>query len=297
MDQSDGLLKENPHAWSNDYNVMVIDNPVGSGFSTLGFEEYRRIATPGRSVGPQTVVRTVPRSYVTSEKEMREDFYTALKVFFKKNPLWVTGESYGGKYVPNVAYEIQLRGELPLKGVIIGNGVYSGKIQAPTVPDFAYASGVIDERGYEAAKTKFQHCVQLIEEGSLKEAEEFCEDSVRWLYASNKSAGGVFYYDLGLPDASFLDRITDQLSKYLNSAPTREALHVGLRTWRQSDETGPVADALLADFETEQGTRNGPAPFSPSPGRSGGPGSRKRAQAVGVDGREHGWLMSPGRHG
>lgn len=238
MDQSDGLLKENPHAWSNDYNVMVIDNPVGSGFSYTG-----------------------KKSYVTSEKEMREDFYTALKVFFKKhpeymrNPLWVTGESYGGKYVPNVAYEIQLRGELPLKGVIIGNGVYSGKIQAPTVPDFAYASGVIDERGYEAAKTKFQHCVQLIEEGSLKEAEEFCEDSVRWLYASNKSAGGVFYYDLGLPDASFLDRITDQLSKYLNSAPTREALHVGLRTWRQSDETGPVADALLADFETEQGMR------------------------------------------
>lgn len=72
---------------------------------------------------------------------------------------------------------------------------------------------------------------------------------------------------------------------------------VPARTWRQSDETGPVADALLADFETEQGTRNGPAPFSPSPGRSGGPGSRKRAQAVGVDGREHGWLMSPGRHG
>ncbi|CAK9059874.1 Lysosomal protective protein (Carboxypeptidase C) (Carboxypeptidase L) (Cathepsin A) (Protective protein cathepsin A) (PPCA) (Protective protein for beta-galactosidase) [Cleaved into: Lysosomal protective protein 32 kDa chain, partial [Durusdinium trenchii] len=79
MDQSDGLLKENPHAWSNDYNVMVIDNPVGSGFSYTG-----------------------KKSYVTSEKEMREDFYTALKVFFKKhpeymrNPLWVTGESYGG---------------------------------------------------------------------------------------------------------------------------------------------------------------------------------------------------------
>ena len=30
---SSGELGENPHAWSDDYNVMVIDNPVGSGFS------------------------------------------------------------------------------------------------------------------------------------------------------------------------------------------------------------------------------------------------------------------------
>lgn len=238
MSPADGKLKENPDAWSNDYNVMIIDNPVGSGFSYTGKE-----------------------SYVSSEKEMREDFYTALQKFFemhpeyKRNPLWVTGESYGGKYVPNVAYEIQLRNELPLKGVIIGNGVYSGKIQNPTVPDFAYGHGLIDERQYKVAQDKAAHCVALIEDGQLKEAEKFCEDAVRWLYASNETAGGVFYYDVGLPDASFLDVITNKLSEYLNSPATRDALHVGNRTWRQADEEGPVADALLDDFETEQGMR------------------------------------------
>lgn len=30
------------------------------------------------------------------------------------------GAAFSARYVPNVAYEIQLRGELPLKGVIIG---------------------------------------------------------------------------------------------------------------------------------------------------------------------------------
>eukprot|EP00439_Symbiodinium_sp_Y106_P050860 s404_g6.t1 len=48
-------------------------------------------------------------------------------------------------YVPNVAYEIHIRGEFPLKGIIIGNGVYSGLIQNPTVPEFAYNQGLIDE--------------------------------------------------------------------------------------------------------------------------------------------------------
>jgi len=236
--QQSGELAENPHAWSGKNNVMIIDNPVGSGFSFTGKE-----------------------SYVKSEKEMREDFYTALKFIFTqhpeyaRNPLWVTGESYGGKYVPNVAYEIHIRGEFPLKGIIIGNGVYSGLIQNPTVPEFAYNQGLIDEHQLLVARDRALKCVQLIEAQQLQEAEKFCEDSVRNLYASNTTAGGVFYYDVGLKDASFLDKLTDLLGRYLNSPETRSALHVGNRTWRQADEVGPVAEGLILDFETPQGMR------------------------------------------
>ncbi|CAJ1429751.1 unnamed protein product [Effrenium voratum] len=192
---------------------------------------------------------------------MRSDFYTALDAFFakhpeyKRNPLWVTGESYGGKYVPNVAYEIQKRGELALKGIIIGNGIYSGRLQYPTVAEYAYNQGLIDDKVFANATSQFQHCVELIEAGKLVEAEKYCEDAVRDLYASNASAGGVFYYDVGLQDSAFLDTVTDQLSKYLNSPETKKALHVGNRTWGQSDETGPVAEALFADFCTDQGMR------------------------------------------
>ena len=39
MSPSSGELAENPHAWSNDYNVIIIDNPVGSGFSGWVKEE------------------------------------------------------------------------------------------------------------------------------------------------------------------------------------------------------------------------------------------------------------------
>jgi carboxypeptidase C (cathepsin A) len=235
FDPSDGSLKENNHTWSRNYNLMIVDNPVGSGFSYTG-----------------------KRNYVKTEEEMRRNYYSALQFFFKKhpqyqrNPIWVTGESYGGKYVPNVAYEIHLRGELALKGVLIGNGMYSPRIQYPTVADFAYAQGLIDDRVYATAKLRLEHCVQLIEQQKLSEAEDFCEDTVRWLYASNDTAGGVFYYDVGLTDASFLDKLTASLGHYLNSPETRAALHVGEHTWTQADEEGPVADNLKPDFVTDQ---------------------------------------------
>ena len=74
-------------------------------------------------------------------------------------------------------------------------------------------------------------------------------------FIGNSTAGGVFYYDVGLSDAHFLDAVTSRLSSYLNAAATRQALHVGDHRWRQADERGPVAEALLADFETEQGMR------------------------------------------
>lgn len=235
---ADGALKANPYAWSEFYNVIAIDNPVGSGYSYTGKE-----------------------SYVKSEEEMRQNYHSALEVFFKAhpeykgNPLWVTGESYGGKYVPNVAFEIHSRGMFPLQGVIIGNGVYSGKIQYPTVPQFAYTQGLIDEHILAIANGRIDRCVGLIEQGKMSEAAKDCEDTVRWIYADNKTAAGVFYYDVGLTDGGFLDHLTTSLSDYLNDPAVRAALHVGDRTWRQADEEGPVADALLPDFTTEQGMR------------------------------------------
>lgn len=233
---ADGSLTANNNSWTKYYNVLAIDNPVGSGYSYTGKD-----------------------SYVKTEEEMRKDYHSALEVFFKlhpeyqKNPIWVTGESYGGKYVPNVAYEIHVQGKFDLQGVIIGNGVYSGRTQWPTVPDFAYAQGLIDDKQYAVARQRMVTCVELIDAGKNNEAANNCEDTVRWIYADNKTAGGIFYYDVGLTDGGFLDHITDALSNYLNDAEVRKALHVGDRIWQQSDETGPVADNLLPDFVTAQG--------------------------------------------
>ena len=76
----------------------MIDNPVGSGYSYTSDE-----------------------SYVTSEEEMRTQFVYALRQFFamhkefSKNPLWVTGESYAARYVPNGSGDAVNATEIPLQ--------------------------------------------------------------------------------------------------------------------------------------------------------------------------------------
>lgn len=229
------VLKDNPHTWTTKYHVIGIDNPVGAGFSY-----------------------TKDGGYVATEEEMRREYHDGLSAFlelhpeYKTNPIWVTGESYGGKYVPNVAFEIHQRAELNLQGVIIGNGMYKASIQYPVIPQYAFDQGILDEHSYRLAKEKISECVRMIEMGRNAEAKVFCEATVDWIYGSNETGAGQFYYDLGMPDGKFFDDLTVAMGNWLNSADTRKALHVGEHTWVQHDESGPVAVALIDDFVTDQ---------------------------------------------
>merc|ERR1712224_984525 len=139
-------------------------------------------------------------------EEMRQEYYAGLSAFlelhpeYRSNPIWVCGESYGGKYVPNVAWEIHQRGELNLQGVIIGNGMYTGAVQYPTIPQYAYDQGILDEHGYRLATEKIGKCLEMIHGGSYAGAKVFCEATVDWIYGSNETGAGQFYYDLGMAD-------------------------------------------------------------------------------------------------
>jgi len=235
MSDGKAVLKHNAYTWTAKYHVIAIDNPVGAGFSY-----------------------TQDGGHVTSEEEMRKEYYNGLSAFldlhpeYRQNPIWVCGESYGGKYVPNVALEIHQRGKLNLKGVIIGNGMYKPLVQYPVIPDYAFDQGILDEHSYRLAKEKIGKCVQMIELGQNAEAKVFCEATVDWIYGANETGAGQFYYDLGMPDGKFFDDLTVAMGTWLNSAATRKALHVGEHMWVQHDETGPVASALIDDFVTDQ---------------------------------------------
>jgi len=232
---AEGTLVDNPDTITKKYHLIVVDNPVGAGYS-----------------------RTSTGAYVRNEFEVRTQFVAGLKAFFKvhpefqHNPLWVTGESYGGKYVPNIAMEIAVNStkDIPnFKGIIVGNGLYNETAQFSSIGDFAFGAGVIDDQLLGQVKERENICLQHITSPSMKKtAGPFCENTTsKWLYSADV-AGELFYYDIGLLDATFFDTITNAMGKYLNRDDVRQALHVGSQQWVQHDASGPVSDNLAADW-------------------------------------------------
>jgi carboxypeptidase D len=74
---------ENPYSWVNLTNMLWVDQPVGTGFST----------------GKPTA---------TTQEETAQDFVKFFKNFqqlfgIKKFNIYVTGESYAGRYVPYIS--------------------------------------------------------------------------------------------------------------------------------------------------------------------------------------------------
>jgi len=233
-DASNATLEVNPDALSHHgYHVLTVDNPVGSGYSS-----------------------TDDGSYVTSEEQMRTEFVYALRGFYAlhpeyaANPLWVTGESYAAKYIPNIAIEIAVNAtEMPLQGVVIGNGIYNMEVQYPSIGKVAFGAGVIDEQLLAEMERRQASCLADIKLHPST-AGDFCENvTVRWLYeGKDPAAGQLFYYDIGQTDAHWFDHKSEAMAVYLNRDDVKRALHAEGATWRQSDESGPVSDALMPDW-------------------------------------------------
>ncbi|XP_042339228.1 lysosomal protective protein-like, partial [Plectropomus leopardus] len=75
--------------------------------------------------------------------------YLALKEFlrlfpeFSKNQLFLTGESYGGIYIPTLAERVMEDASLNLQGVAVGNGLSSYEMNDNSLVFFAYYHGLL----------------------------------------------------------------------------------------------------------------------------------------------------------
>lgn len=138
--EEDLQLHKNSAPWNRLFGLLFIDSPAGTGFS----------------VAPS------PDSIPNNQQDIARDLYTALTLFFNNpayrfRPLYITGESYAGKYVPSLSYYIiqklkrsqgiRLNISDPpfqLKGLAIGNGLTHPIVQVETYGATAYNMGLVD---------------------------------------------------------------------------------------------------------------------------------------------------------
>ncbi|XP_030067878.1 lysosomal protective protein [Microcaecilia unicolor] len=119
-------LKHNPYSWNLLANVLYLESPAGVGFSySKNKEDYR-----------------------TSDSKVARNNYLALIDFFRlfpeysKNELFLTGESYGGFYIPALAELVMKNASMNLKGLAIGNGITSYEYDTNSLMYFSYYHGL-----------------------------------------------------------------------------------------------------------------------------------------------------------
>ena len=227
-----GTIVENPNAWNEKVHLLYWDQPLGTGYSYS---------------------QSDPKHFVEDEPELSELFIKALQGFLHLHPeyaacpIYLTGESYAGKYVPNIATAImdyEGEGLKPnLVGLAIGDGWIKPEQHLRDQIDFGFEMGFLDtrQRGIiEAEHKTFRD--------ALHQAEPDWSEVVR---LGNKVMSDVLACG-GNPDIYDVRRwtglSTDLLGIYLNRTSVKKALHVPDDIkWETSDDEGDVAKALVAD--------------------------------------------------
>ncbi|XP_005102722.2 lysosomal protective protein-like [Aplysia californica] len=125
--QPDGkTLVANPSSWNTLTNVIYLEAPAGVGYSYSKDKDYR---TDDDDTSLNNLVAMV-------------DFFRKFPEY-KKNDFYITGESYGGIYVPLLALRVVENRTINLKGFAIGNGLSDVKLNDNSVNFLTYYHGIV----------------------------------------------------------------------------------------------------------------------------------------------------------
>lgn len=221
-------------SWNTKYNVIYIDNPVGTGFSFTDNE----------------------KGYARNQDDVADNLHSALLQFFqlfpnlKGNDVYLTGESYAGKYIPVLAsriYHDPSPRKIYMRGIAIGDGFSDPPVMVRGYADFMYQTGLLDERQREVFRNATDEAIKLIEQKKWIEADKIFDqllngDISRYPSYFTNCTGSVDYYN-------FLRTKSPDDFEYYNNfvvqADVRRSIHVGDLPYQSGDK---VEEYLLEDI-------------------------------------------------
>lgn len=225
-------------SWHMDHHLIYIDNPVGTGFSYSDEIGYAR-----------------------NEVDVGVNLYEALQQFFtmfpdlRSHPFFVTGESYGGKYVPAIGHRIhKMNAHAPanehinLAGLAIGNGL-SDPLHQLKYGDYLYQLGLIDGRGRDLFHKVEKEGEMAIQRRDFDSAFEIFDLLINM---DELPSGSLFKNMTGLSQyfnyiKSSDDGMEERMGQFLQKASTRKAIHVGNNTFHGLEGENRVEVFLKRD--------------------------------------------------
>ncbi|GMJ08177.1 serine carboxypeptidase-like 50 [Hibiscus trionum] len=154
-------LEPNPGSWNRLFDLLFLDNPIGTGFSIASTPEE------------------IPRDQISVAKHLFVAItrFISLDPLFKHRPIYITGESYAGKYVPAIGYYILKQNtrlaaseRVNLRGVAIGDGFTDPETQLATHAVSAYYCGLINEKQRDELEEAQNEAIELVKMEKWSEA-------------------------------------------------------------------------------------------------------------------------------
>ncbi|WMV12940.1 hypothetical protein MTR67_006325, partial [Solanum verrucosum] len=206
----------NPFAWNNVANILFLESPAGVGFS------YSNTSS----------------DYTTGDEKTRQDSFTFLVNWMERFPeykhrdFYITGESYAGHYVPQLAQLILSYKEtepnlvINLQGIATGNGIIDDETMNSGTYDFYWTHALISDEVHDGivlncnflAETTSKACNEYIKQADSSQSNIYAYNTYSQLCNSSVYTS--------LPIDGFDPCSADYVDNYLNSAEVQKALNV-----------------------------------------------------------------------
>ncbi|KAK8489359.1 hypothetical protein V6N13_103439 [Hibiscus sabdariffa] len=212
-------LHPNKYAWNKDANIIFLESPAGVGFS------YSNRTSDYKLSGD---LRTAQDSY-TFLVNWLERFPE-----YKTREFFITGESYAGHYVPQLAQTILRNNKhtnqttINLKGIAIGNAYIDFETTLKGAVDFYWTHALMSDEIYHGIASNCDYSKLSL---SSKDCLEFVDKA-------NDTVGNIYTYDIYAPLCNSSSSSNSVLAfdpcsgnyvhSYLNNPEVQQALHANV---------------------------------------------------------------------
>jgi len=190
-------------AWNNQGHMLFIDSPLNVGFSYYG----------DRKGDAQVSSATEATDHLVN---FMDNFYATWPAL-KKSPLYITGESFGGHYVPSLARKIyendtfREKHGVELKGVAIGDGWTDPLNQVNYYDSYLSSVGVVDHK-FRDVLTWFQtNAIINMYEQKFKNATAYFD-----FITNNDTTPDAYFGGISMFNFRNYDGIDESFVKFLN---------------------------------------------------------------------------------